>query len=235
MAGRGGRGRGRANLSFNVEELGFGRGEALPTAVLQPPPLFPPLTMKPAPLLTGEQYDYLVALKQEFRNTAVESPFYIKSDERRRDVVRYSDKYQMSNSNGDCEITWNPDWRRFPRELRPKSKASTAKPNIAVAKTSKDDQSKITATLNELEKKENTEEAGGGGNEENKEDEEEELSGDEYYDEEEEEETDYIMSYFDNGDGYADDDDDNLDDGPTYWTKNRLRKSFKSCLETRLK
>ena len=39
MAGRG-RGRGK-NVSFNVEALGFGRGEALPGPLSQPPPLFP--------------------------------------------------------------------------------------------------------------------------------------------------------------------------------------------------
>lgn len=41
MAGRG-RGRGK-NVSFNVEALGFGRGEALPGPISQPPPLFPVL------------------------------------------------------------------------------------------------------------------------------------------------------------------------------------------------
>ena len=39
MAGRG-RGRGKT-VSFDVQALGFGRGEALPAAILQPPPLFP--------------------------------------------------------------------------------------------------------------------------------------------------------------------------------------------------
>ena len=41
MAGRG-RGRGRgANMSFNIESLGFGRGEALPTAIVEPRPTYP--------------------------------------------------------------------------------------------------------------------------------------------------------------------------------------------------
>lgn len=41
MAGRGrGRGRGRG-LSFDVGMIGFGRGEALPAAIQQPPPLYP--------------------------------------------------------------------------------------------------------------------------------------------------------------------------------------------------
>ena len=41
----GGRGRGRGagkSMSLNVEALGFGRGgDSMPTAHLQPPPLFP--------------------------------------------------------------------------------------------------------------------------------------------------------------------------------------------------
>lgn len=40
MAGRG-RGRGSRGVSFNIDQLGFGRGEALPKATLQPPPTFP--------------------------------------------------------------------------------------------------------------------------------------------------------------------------------------------------
>lgn len=39
MAGRG-RGRGRG-LSFDVGMIGFGRGEALPAAIQQPPPIYP--------------------------------------------------------------------------------------------------------------------------------------------------------------------------------------------------
>ena len=42
MAGRGrGRGRGRGSFSFDVSAIGFGRGEQLPAAIQQPPPLFP--------------------------------------------------------------------------------------------------------------------------------------------------------------------------------------------------
>lgn len=41
MSGRGGRGRGRSLFTFNVDSLGFGRGEALPTGVQAPSPLYP--------------------------------------------------------------------------------------------------------------------------------------------------------------------------------------------------
>ena len=32
-------------------------------------------------------------------------------------------------------------------------------------------------------------------------------------------ETDYARDYFDNGEGYLDEEDDNLDEGGIYWTK----------------
>ena len=42
MAGRrGGRGGAGRGISFNIDNLGFGRGEALPRPILQPPPFFP--------------------------------------------------------------------------------------------------------------------------------------------------------------------------------------------------
>ena len=42
MAGRGrGRGRGGRGMSLPMESLGFGRGEALPGPILQPPATFP--------------------------------------------------------------------------------------------------------------------------------------------------------------------------------------------------
>ena len=40
MAGRG-QGRGKASMSFDVSRLGFGAGEGLPKANLQPPALYP--------------------------------------------------------------------------------------------------------------------------------------------------------------------------------------------------
>jgi len=40
MAGRG-RGRGRGSFTFDTGALGFGKGETLPAALLQPPPLYP--------------------------------------------------------------------------------------------------------------------------------------------------------------------------------------------------
>lgn len=43
MAGN--KGRGRAAYTFNIEAVGFSRGEKLPDVVLKPPPLFPVSTL----------------------------------------------------------------------------------------------------------------------------------------------------------------------------------------------
>jgi hypothetical protein len=46
MAGN--KGRGRAAYTFNIEAVGFSRGEKLPDVVLKPPPLFPVSTLAAA-------------------------------------------------------------------------------------------------------------------------------------------------------------------------------------------
>lgn len=50
MAGN--KGRGRAAYTFNIEAVGFSRGEKLPDVVLKPPPLFPVSTFN-SRILTG--------------------------------------------------------------------------------------------------------------------------------------------------------------------------------------
>ncbi|XP_074930995.1 DNA-directed RNA polymerase III subunit RPC7-like isoform X1 [Phalacrocorax aristotelis] len=116
MAARG-RGRGRGQMTFNVEAVGIGKGEALPPPTLQPSPLFPPLEHRAAPLPGGEEGEYMLALKQELRGAMKGLPYFIKPGAPRRDIERYSDKYQIS-SPVDSAIDWNPDWRRLPRELK---------------------------------------------------------------------------------------------------------------------
>uniref|UniRef100_A0A8D0DMU5 Uncharacterized protein n=1 Tax=Salvator merianae TaxID=96440 RepID=A0A8D0DMU5_SALMN len=72
-----GRGRGRSALSFNIEAVGFGKGEALPETVFGPPPLYPTTDFKAIPLKTGEDEDYLLALKQELRNAMRSTPYFV--------------------------------------------------------------------------------------------------------------------------------------------------------------
>ncbi|PVD19766.1 hypothetical protein C0Q70_20257 [Pomacea canaliculata] len=217
MAARG-RGRGRG-LSFSVDTLGFGRGETLPAAIQQPPPLYPLLLYKPVPLQKGEDYDYLLALKQDFRTTIRRSPFYLTLVEKKQDIERYSDKYQLGQQ--DVQGNWTPNWQRFPAELREKRvrKHKTLKAATPIARKDRNVKEIVQKVLETLEKApvEETaekEQVDTKGEEEKQDEDEEEEEAEEEYDEEElEEETDYNMTYFDNGEGYGGEDEDEDDEG----------------------
>uniref|UniRef100_W5MNJ0 DNA-directed RNA polymerase III subunit n=1 Tax=Lepisosteus oculatus TaxID=7918 RepID=W5MNJ0_LEPOC len=224
MAGRG-RGRGRGQMSFNVEAMGLGKGEPLPPSTLQPTPLFPPMENKPVPLQAGEEAEYMLALKQELRGAMKNLPYFVRPAVPKKDVERYSDKYQSSEPT-DNTIEWTPDWNRLPRELRirvrkpPKETVKRkVKEPLQVPKRSQQkrvDKEEIirkleVRTVQTLEKKE--QEVSSEEEEEEKKQEEEEQENEEEYDEEEfEEETDYVMSYFDNGEEFGADSDDNMDE-----------------------
>lgn len=214
MAGRG-RGRGRG-LSFNIEALGIGRGDALPTPIQQPPQLYPPLLYKPTPLQQSETMNYLLAVKEEFRGAMRRSPHYLTIVEKKRDIERYSDRYQLSHQ--EAQGKWTPDWSRFPAELKERKakRVRAGRPNLSAAKkkVKQEDVLKVIESLEktvgeEEEKDEDDKEEG-----EKKEGQEEEEE-EEYEEEELEEETDYNLTYFDNGEDYGDDDEDD-DEGPIY-------------------
>uniref|UniRef100_A0A3B3SRW8 DNA-directed RNA polymerase III subunit n=1 Tax=Paramormyrops kingsleyae TaxID=1676925 RepID=A0A3B3SRW8_9TELE len=193
MAGRG-RGRGRGQLTFNIEAVGIGKGENLPPSTLQPTPLFPPMEHKPVPLQTGEEAEYMLALKQELRGAMKNLPFYIRPAAPKKDVERYSDKYQSTEPT-DNTIEWDPVTLH-----RPSSFVTGFPPPHHVyflGQTLEKKEEELSSDEEEREKKQ----------------EEEEQEGEEEYDEEEfEEETDYIMSYFDNGEEFGGDSDDNMDE-----------------------
>lgn len=115
MAGN--KGRGRAAYTFNIEAVGFSRGEKLPDVVLKPPPLFPDTDYKPVPLKTGEGEDYMLALKQELRETMRRMPYFIETPEEKQDIERYNKRYMKVYKE-----EWIPDWRRLPREMMPRKK-----------------------------------------------------------------------------------------------------------------
>ncbi|XP_033375716.1 DNA-directed RNA polymerase III subunit RPC7-like isoform X1 [Parus major] len=186
MAGRG-RGRGRGQMTFNVEAVGIGKGDALPPPTLQPSPLFPALERRAAPLPGGEEGEYMLALKQELRRAMRGLPYFVKPGAPRRDIERYSDKYQLSNPV-DSAIDWNPDWRRLPRELKirvrrlRKGRTTPLVPKQHVAL----DKEETIKKLESLEKKE--EEVTSEEEEEKEEEEEGKEEEEEEYDEEEHEE-----------------------------------------------
>ncbi|XP_078421112.1 DNA-directed RNA polymerase III subunit RPC7 isoform X2 [Cetorhinus maximus] len=175
--------------------------------------------MSTSPFISGEDVNYILALKQELRGACKKLPYYIESAIAKRDVERYAHKYQEK----DCNEDWTPDWRRLPRELKPRVKkfkktktsrnvplvSKMKKPQAVVNKSNED----VIQTLEVLEKKdtenksdEETEEK-----EKEKSDEEGEAVDEEYDEEECEEENDYIASYFEDGDDYAASD-DNMDE-----------------------
>ncbi|XP_008827573.1 DNA-directed RNA polymerase III subunit RPC7 [Nannospalax galili] len=221
MAGN--KGRGRAAYTFNIEAVGFGRGEKLPDVVLKPPPLFPDIDYKPVPLKTGEDEDYMLALKQELRETVKRMPYFIEApEEKQDDIERYSKRYMKVYKE-----EWIPDWRRLPREMMPRKKCKKENPKSKKAKAA-DKGSPLTSTADVLKKIEELEKRGDGekSDEENEEkegskektkdddddDDDEAAEQEEYDEEEQEEENDYINSYFEDGDDFGADSDDNMDE-----------------------
>uniref|UniRef100_A0A3P8YAZ4 DNA-directed RNA polymerase III subunit n=1 Tax=Esox lucius TaxID=8010 RepID=A0A3P8YAZ4_ESOLU len=205
MAGRG-RGRGRGQMTFNLEDVGIGRGDSLPPTTFKPSPLFPAMSVQPVPLQTGEEVEYMLALKQELRAATKNLPFYIRRAANKRDVDRYSDKYQ-SGEPKDSTIEWSPDWSRLPKELCIKVRKPQGKSEFWRFVRG------IQIMYDTLEKKEeavNSEEEED--DEKKKTNQEEEQAEEEDYEEDFEEDTDYIMSYFDNGEEFGGDSDENMDE-----------------------
>ncbi|XP_040097471.1 DNA-directed RNA polymerase III subunit RPC7 isoform X4 [Oryx dammah] len=202
MAGN--KGRGRAAYTFNIEAVGFSRGDKLPDVVLKPPPLFPDTDYKPVPLKTGESEDYVLALKQELRETVKRMPYFVETPEEKQDIERYSKRYMK---------VYKEEW--IPGAKSKRAEDAGKGPSL----TNPVD---VLKKIEELEKKgdgeksdeENEEKEGG--KEKSKEgddDEEDDAAEQEEYDEEEqEEENDYINSYFEDGDDFGADSDDNMDE-----------------------
>ncbi|XP_063233792.1 DNA-directed RNA polymerase III subunit RPC7-like [Bacillus rossius redtenbacheri] len=228
MAGRGrggrGGGRGRVSMSFSTEQLGFGAGEALPGPTLQPPPVFPPMVNRPVPLQTSPETDYLLTLKRDLVQFLRDSPAYLQQEESRKDIERFSDRYQtLSHAPQELEL----DWGRLPRELRPAARPARPgkrrggrPPGATPAKRPRKDVD-VVGKLEELEKtdapaSDAEEEAEQKEGDDEDEAEEKEDLEEEDVDEEMDEGTDYSKIYFDNGESYLDDEEDNLDDGPVY-------------------
>ncbi|KAE8635804.1 hypothetical protein XENTR_v10002744 [Xenopus tropicalis] len=187
------KGRGRAAFTFDIQAIGFSRGESLPETQLTPLPIFPSTEFKPVPLKIGEDQDYILALKQEMRKTMKCLPYYM-------------------GAKADKQ-----NWRILPREMKAvKTKKKKSKTSTKQAEGKKPGpETDILKKIEELEKKGDGEEKSDEETEKKKEGEEgeEEEEGEpEIEDEEEhEEENDYISSYFDNGDAFEGSD-DNMDE-----------------------
>jgi len=243
--GRGGGGGARNAMSFNVEELGFRRGDALPAAQLAPPPLFPAVATQPPPFNCTDELEYLQALKEDFRTTMSKSPHFLKADEVKNSIERYSDRFKRSAADevaADAEEErhlWHMPDKFFPAELTVVPKKKKKKDGGKGKLKPKGNAADIASRLAELEKKEGEGEEeeeededaaaaaakkkktkkenpeGGEGGDEEDE-EEEEGEGDDEEGEEEMGGNDYEQNYFDNGEDDANSSEDNLDEGGTY-------------------
>ncbi|KAM4052120.1 DNA-directed RNA polymerase III subunit RPC7 [Anomaloglossus baeobatrachus] len=209
MAGKG-RGRG-ANFTFDLQAIGFSRGDALPETQAQPLPLYPHIDFKPSSLLEGEEQTYLLALKQEIRGNMRYLPYYMGKDNDMQGIEKYSAKY-LREAEKKRSAGWTPDWRLIPVEMKAvkkkkkgEKKAKAAKPgtNVDVLKKIEELEKKGDDEKSDEENEEKKKEKG-----ENDEEEEAEVEVDE---EENEEENDYIASYFEDGDDYGNSD-DNMDE-----------------------
>ncbi|XP_041519561.1 DNA-directed RNA polymerase III subunit RPC7 isoform X1 [Microtus oregoni] len=216
MAGN--KGRGRAAYTFNIEAVGFSRGDKLPDVVLKPPPLFPDTDYKPVPLKTGEDEDYMLALKQELRETVKRMPYFIEApEEKQDDIERYSKRYMKIYKE-----EWIPDWRRLPREMMPRKKGRKADLKSRMAKAADSGASlsaDVLKKIEELEKRgdgeksdEENEDKEGSKKKDGDDEDGEDSEQEEYDEEEQEEENDYINSYFEDGDDFVIDSDDNMDE-----------------------
>ncbi|NXJ68617.1 RPC7 polymerase, partial [Rostratula benghalensis] len=218
MAGSG-RGRGRAVFTFNIEAIGFSKGASLPDVVCQPPPPFPSTDNKPVPLKTGEDEDYMLALKQDLRGTMKKMPYFLAVEEDREGLFDYCCK----SSFAYIKAIFCTDWRRLPREMKPKKKTKKvmyvllagAKPKKAKSSEPKSNLD-VLKKIEELEQKGDEEEKSEDEKEKTRdkegEDDEEAEEPEEYDEEEHEEENDYISSYFEDGDDFGAGSDDNMDE-----------------------
>ncbi|CAL1688620.1 unnamed protein product [Lasius platythorax] len=214
-----GRGKGKSSMSFSIEQLGFSKGEMLPTPVLQPSPSYPMLDHKPLPIQMTTEISYLVELKRDFTEYMRESSNNVQAVILNEDIERYCEDYEeVITGYNRLEYESKYDWSRMPMELKSSRKRKIQQQNVKPSKKRRiiDIEKKPV----ELEKNENTQriDAEEEAEEEEEDEEEKEMServkDEEEIDEEMDDGTDYANEYFETGENYCSEDDN--DDGPVF-------------------
>ena len=213
-----GRGKPRSTLTFNAEILGVTREQPAPSSVLDPPPLYPPLRTKPKKPPNTSESIYLNSLAKNFVSKMQDSPYYT----------------SKLSPVDDPFLTLGLDEGRFPSELvnvfknpgisKATKRKSTIRSNLKNKRVRTDISGDINGHLDKLEEKEGkvaedeseTKELKSKETEKDNDGEVDEEDLEEMDDEEMDDETDYARDYFDNGEGYLDEEDDNLDEGGIY-------------------
>ncbi|KAH7728674.1 DNA-directed RNA polymerase III [Aphelenchoides avenae] len=204
---RGGRGGGRGASTSGVRAianvLGIARHDigSYTQVKNEPPKAYPPLNHAVLPLETTNELHHEKAGK--------------------RDVKRYTDRYKAMEKE-----PLEPQWSRVPDELNWRQ----GRESVKSAKRRKVDNETFAKKLATLERKETEGPQNVGADQEeedvedddaegaaakaapNEEDEEAPPSDDDYM----EEDNDYIQNYFDNGEGYGEGSDDNLEEDNVY-------------------
>lgn len=212
-----GRGRGKPTMSFSMEQLGISKGEILPAPVLQPSVTFPQLDHKPLPIQLTTEMSYLIELKRDFTEYMKESPNNVQAVIFNEDVERFCEDYEEAIAECDkSKYEAYYDWNRMPMELKLSRKRKSRQQNVEGSKKKKD--MDIAKKLAELEKNESIQQPT---EEEDKEEGDEDENGEgkemgeRIKDEEEIDEmddgTDYVNEYFENGDNYYSEDDNDDD------------------------
>lgn len=216
-----GRGKGKASMSFSMEQLGLSKGDMLSVhasaSLLQPSPSYPMLDHKPLPIQMTTEISYLVELKRDFTEYMRESSNNVQAVILNEDIERYYEDYEAITGYNRSEYESKYDWSRMPMELKSSKRKiqQSVKPNKnrKIMETSN-----IENKLMELEKEESTqrlnteEEVEDEEEDEDKNKEEEHVKDEEEIDEEMDHGTDYANDYFDTGENYYSEDDN--DDGP---------------------
>jgi len=210
-----GRGRGKPTMSFSMEQLGISKGETLPAPVLQPSPSYPQLDHKPLPIQLTTEMSYLIELKRDFTEYMRESPNNVQAAVLNEDIERFCEDFEDSITEyNKSKYEAYHDWSRMPKELKMSRKRKLRQQNVGPNKKKKD--MDIVKKLADLERREDTqqpteEEDKEEGDEENSEEKETERVKDEEEEDEMDDGTDYANEYFENGDNYYSEDDNDDD------------------------
>lgn len=213
-------------MSFSVENLGFNRGDALPQAILAPPPTFPPLLTQPLPLTSDDVTSHVLTVRQQLLHWWNNSPFFVQQSETKADrVARYSDRHANKPGSKPVAVNIYDNFKVLPSELRvdvPLSAKRTRKHSRSHgeknAKLSTPSDKLVVDKLNTLEECEKVQKKQSEAVEDNEEEDETARNTDEDSDGDDEMDcgNDYVNDYFDNGESYLDAEDDALEEGPVF-------------------
>jgi len=163
--------------------------------------IFPPFKNTPHKLQGGEEQAYMVQVAMNFVQSMQDSPYFMKPEENKLRVEKYTDKYKLQD---DDFLNWTPDWSRLPLELNLSSR------KMMTATSNGPGNCDLSRVFNKVERL-GAEEEDSEEEEEKKGEEDDDMQEEEEVHEEEEEDDDYTNAYFDNGESMVDHDES--DDG----------------------